>query len=145
MRVPIAYLLNGLPTFAVWEQNSVAAWIGFCDLMMLLKAAAPGQLPKLPLVSSTGHRQMKLGNGITLVPMFKPLRFVPRPPCLPDEDAVAQPAGDAWGVSLAAPAAGPPDGHKMSTTAQTADDTTAWPTPAVLADSDLLIDDELPR
>jgi hypothetical protein len=42
---------------------------------------------------------VKLGNGVTLVPTFKVLRFVPRPLCLPDEDATAQPSGDAWGVS----------------------------------------------
>ena len=80
----------------MWEQASAAAWIGFTDLMTLLKATAPGALPQLPLVALTGHRATKLSNGMTLVPVFKVLRYVARPLCLPDEDAVAQASGDAW-------------------------------------------------
>jgi hypothetical protein len=147
MRAPIAYLLNGAPTFAVWEQNSVAAWMGFCDIMALLRLAAPGELPKLPVLSFSGHRQVKVGNGVTLVPTFKLERFVPRPPCLPDEDAKAQASGDAWGAPSSAPSASAagsrsPGGNGNAETPQ-ALGASIWPTGAA-ADGEPLIDDEIP-
>jgi hypothetical protein len=149
MRVPIAYLLNGVPRFAVWEQNSAAAWIGFCDLIALLKLAAPGELPKLPLLSFTGHRSVKLGNGLTLVPMFKVLGYVPRPLCLPYEDATTQSPADAWGASpspaRAAPAAGsrvPGGNGVVAETVQT--DDAPWGTTGASDAGAPLIDDEVP-
>ncbi len=141
MRVPIAYLLNGAPTLVVWEQNSVGAWTGFCDLMALLRTAAPGELPKLLLVSFAGHRSVKLGNGVTLVPMFKVLRYVPRPPCLPDGGAMAQPTGDAWGApSSSAPTA--PGGNGSAETTQRAGATSF--TTGASPSSEPLVDDDLP-
>jgi hypothetical protein len=146
MRAPVAYLLNGTPTLAIWEQNSAAAWIGFCDLMVLLRAGAPGELPKLPLVSFTGHRSVKLGNGITLVPMFKVLRYVPRPVCLPDEDAAVQSPADAWGAS---PSSARTAGTAVSSASGGNGSAEPVQTPcgapaAAGGDTEPLIDDELP-
>jgi hypothetical protein len=140
MHAPIAYILNGSPTFAVWEQNSVAAWMGYCDLMALLKAAAPGELPKLPLVSFTGHRQVRLGNGVTLVPIVKLLRFVPRPLCLPDEDITVQPSGDAWG----APSSSAPPASVWSGGNGTAGHAVSPTTATAPSGGETLIDDEIP-
>jgi hypothetical protein len=139
MRAPVAYVLNGTPAFAVWEQNSAAAWMGFVDLMSLLKETAPRELPKLPLVTFTGHRQVKLGNGVTLVPQFKLSRFVDRPTCLPDEDTLVHSSGDAWGSS-AQRIASRGSGSAM----QMASNATPLPTSEPAEAGGQLVDDEIP-
>jgi hypothetical protein len=144
MRGPIAYVLNGAPSFAVWEQNSNGAWMGFCDLMALLKATAPAELPKLPLVSFTGHRSVKLGNGVTLVPMFKVLRYVLRPPCLPDDTATQAPA-DAWDASpSSARKASTAGAWTMGGNGSAEVQTTSSAPPPTGGTSEPLIDDEIP-
>lgn len=148
MHVQIAYTPEAR---AVWEQNSAAAWMGFVDLMTLLKDVGPRNLPNLPLIAFTGHRAVKLGNGMTLVPQFRLIRFVARPDCLPDDDAAApQPSGDPWGGSPTVPAATPaqpqpPSGANGTgtTAASPALPGFGMPTPAPTA-SDPLIDDEIP-
>jgi hypothetical protein len=97
LRLPVAYTREAR---SIREQAFAAAWMDFYDLMALLKDTAPSNLPNLPLTSWTDHRQVKGGSGVTLVPTFKTLRFVPRPLCLYDEDAIAQPSGDAWGLTF---------------------------------------------
>ena len=153
LRIAVAYTPEAR---AVWEQASAAAWIGFTDLMTLLKATAPGALPQLPLVALTGHRATKLSNGMTLVPVFKVLRYVARPLCLPDEDAVAQASGDAWnGQTAPAPRTPatpqpPPSGSNGAAGGiQMAGGHTAplpagpaWPSSA--SGDEPLIDDEIP-
>jgi hypothetical protein len=125
--------------------------MAFCDLMALLKDAASQSLPNLPLISCTRHRAVKLGNGMTLVPQFKLIRFVPRPLCLPDEDVTAPPLGDSWGARDATPAT---PSRSNGATADVAlhgqpaplatepKGAPAWPAPA--PGGEPLIDDEIP-
>jgi hypothetical protein len=93
----VAYLSNGQLVRAVWEQSSTAAWLGFTEIMMLLKTDAPQKLPALPLLGFAGNKPIRFGNGSSRVPQFNLLRFVPRPACLPEEEATAAPpAASAW-------------------------------------------------
>jgi hypothetical protein len=143
IHAPVAYLVDGTPAFAIWEQNSVAAFMGFADLMTQLFANAAAELPKLPVLAFTTHRQVKLSNGVTLVPVFQLKRFVARPVCLPDPDAIAQPQGDAWGGS-AQPAPKPPASANGAAGAiRTAGDVLPLPSDTAPADGPL-IDDEIP-
>jgi hypothetical protein len=106
--VQVAYVLNGAPTRAVWEQGQYAAWEAYRAIMALIAKEAAANLPNLPLVSFTGHHRERLGVGMTLIPEFRLLRYVPRPACLseaPDAVPAATPAADAWsGATQAMPA-----------------------------------------
>ena len=142
LRVPVAYTPD---VCSIWEQASAAAWIGFVDLMALLKDMAPGNLPNLPLVSFTSHRQVKLGNGVTLVPTFKLIRFVPRPLCLPNEDALS---GETWSdsTSSASPASSSrtSGGDGIAATTQMTGQIVPLPTGASTSGGGTLVDDEIP-
>jgi hypothetical protein len=84
IRVQVAY---GPDMRAVWEQAGTGSWATFAAIMALLREhQADAQLPKLPLLTFTGHDAVRLGVGTTLVGRFKLLRFVPRPACLEEED-----------------------------------------------------------
>jgi hypothetical protein len=139
LRVPVAYTPDAR---AMWEQASASAWMGFVDLMQLLKDSAPGELPKLPLIAATGHRQVKLGNGVTLVPIFKLPRFVQRPLCLPDEEATAPSSGDAWGASSSQTLPPPPRANGSAGTR--AGYATPLQAAAASPGGGALIDDEIP-
>jgi hypothetical protein len=105
-QAPVACLLNDQPVHALWEAGRLGAWQGYLDLMALLKNANAGsKLPQLPLVACTGHRELVLRNGATLIPKFSVLRFVPRPACLPlQEDAAWDaPARQANGAGAVKP------------------------------------------
>lgn len=88
----------------VWEQDALGAWLGFVDLMGLLREPAPLRLPDLPLIACVGQQAMKLGAGTTVKPKFQIMRFVPRPPCLPESPASGNGGGDdAWGKDPSPP------------------------------------------
>jgi hypothetical protein len=104
--VQVAYLLDNAPSRAVWEQNQYASFAAYRAIMALIAKDAAANLPKLPMFGYTGYRREKIGNGTTLVPEFKLVRWVQRPACLSDDaDAAApapQAAADAWGAATKA-------------------------------------------
>jgi hypothetical protein len=88
--VPVAYM-NGT-AHATWEQSSSGSWMGFADLMAMIRATAPAQLPMLPAIVHVGAKRVALGAGSTLVPTFALVHYVDRPDCLPADDAADEPA-----------------------------------------------------
>ena len=108
----------------------------------LLKDAAPKELPNLPLLAYTGHRAVRLGQGSTLVPQFKLLRFVPRPLCLAEDEALqpAQPQSDQWGATPPPRPGTAGNGATM----QMAGHKVPLPTLAAVMAGGPLIDDEIP-
>jgi hypothetical protein len=83
--VQIAYMQNGrVAGRAVWEQDSVAAFQSYVDIMALIRDTAKSELPRLPVLAFTGTRTV--GKKSILVAQCRLIRYVGRPICLPIED-----------------------------------------------------------
>jgi hypothetical protein len=106
--VPVAWIADEQPSRAIWEQANASAWMAYCDIMALIRAGAPKELPKLPLLGCSSHRPVQMRAGATLVPQFTLLRYVARPDCLPEaeDELPAVPALRGNGVLAAQPGGG---------------------------------------
>jgi hypothetical protein len=78
----------------LWEQAGESAWLTYCEVMLMIRDTAMQALPKLPLIAHVGHKDVPMRNGSALVAQWKLLRYVPRPPCLPEEPEAAPAAPD---------------------------------------------------
>jgi hypothetical protein len=87
---------------ALWSQSGFASWSAISDVMALIRADIDTKLPLLPILRSTGHRQVDTRRGPTYVPTFALVKWTPRPTCLSaassgfddggDNDAIAVPS-----------------------------------------------------
>jgi hypothetical protein len=68
----------------LWEQSGESVWLSYCDLMALIRDTALAELPKLPLLAHTGHKELPMTRGSALMATWRVLRYVPRPLCLPE-------------------------------------------------------------
>jgi hypothetical protein len=83
--IPVAYAKDATAT---WEQWGAGIWTGFAAMFSELMKDAAAQLPKLPVIIPAGHHVRKFAGGSTLVFRYTLKGFMPRPACLPENQAV---------------------------------------------------------
>jgi hypothetical protein len=106
----------------LWEQAGESAWLTYCEIMLMIRDTAMQALPRLPLITHAGHKEIPMSRGSALVAQWKLLRYVPRPLCLPEDTA-------------------PPAATTDKSTGASADRWVASPPPAATRGD---LDDEIP-
>ncbi len=102
VKIPMAQDQN---TAVIWDQASAGSWKGFCQIAAVIAMQAPQNPGTLPVIRFIGATLTSTGKNSTQVPNFEILQWVPRPPCLMQQNALVAPQGP---QVQAAPAPQPP-------------------------------------
>jgi len=102
VKIPMAVDAN---TVVMWDQASVGAWKGFCQVAAILGQQAPQNPGMYPVIQFAGSTLTSTGKNSTQVPNFQILQWVPQPACFA---AQAQPPAPPPEQGWQQPAAAPP-------------------------------------